>query len=109
MAQAQYTTICLKDRILHMRNMGPYRTTSSPMRGEKGNTIFYYPYVDIETRNNAKEIAAFIRKLGDAKDDRLFAVLSALVIEHHLDKLLSLLIRDFDKKFGEGVFLFARK
>jgi hypothetical protein len=65
--------------------------------GEPGKTLFYYPFDDVDTLQDVKELGTYLRALGNAKDDRLFVVMCALVAEQYVDKMLELLIPDYDK------------
>ncbi len=78
--------------------------------GEKGKTIFYYPFANPEKKEDVQQIIHYVTEMSKAQSDRLFAIISTTIIENYLDKILHFLLKDYEEKFlNQGFFSITKK
>ena len=78
--------------------------------GERGKTIFYYPFPNPEKKEDVQQIANYVKELAKGKSDKLFVIISTMIIENYLDKILYFIIKDYEEKFlNEGFFSVSKK
>ena len=67
-------------------------------RGEKGESLFIEPFTDFHKLAEWNvEVPELFKKMESTGDDRSFAIVSALVIEHHIDRFLQIWIPGYNK------------
>jgi hypothetical protein len=78
--------------------------------GEKGKSLFHMPLplVQYQVDWNA-EVPEFLQRIVKSADDRSSTVLSAIVVEYHLDRILSLIMQGFDRLSRDHDLGFAMK
>jgi hypothetical protein len=65
--------------------------------GEKGRTLFYKPLpiiADLGDWNS--QVPEFFQRIEKSGDDRSYAILSAIIVEHHVVRMLKLVMPRFD-------------
>lgn len=74
--------------------------------GELGESLFNKPFILIGSKN---ELPLLLKKVEGMNDDRLLAIVTALLIEDRLDKLLSLFLPKYSKLLEASDFSFSMK
>jgi hypothetical protein len=65
--------------------------------GDKGSSLFYSPLLTLPDLTKSYDLPEFLQKIKKSGDDRSYALMSALVIENYLDRVLSVIIPDFKR------------
>jgi hypothetical protein len=74
--------------------------------GERGDSLFTEPFVDLREENKLPDFFEAIQKTGD---DRSYALTAALVAEHHVDECLSLLLPGYKALLENKDFTFSMR
>lgn len=65
-------------------------------RGELGDSSFLQPFVDFyHGLNNNEEVPELFKKVEASGDHRSLTLISALIIEHHIDRVLSCFLPNY--------------
>src|SRR6267143_3689040 len=65
--------------------------------GPKGRTVFFMPFLaGPELKDWNSEVPTFLQRVEKTGDDRSYTILSATMIEYHIDIILSLIMPDFE-------------
>ena len=70
-----------------------------PWMTNQKKQVFTQPYFDlIDKKNWNEELPVLYERINSLEDDRSFVILMSIIVEFHLDKLLSIVIPDYDTK-----------
>lgn len=65
--------------------------------GEKGESVFIKPFIDFSLIEENTEHIQIYKKMEKSGDDRSFAIVTALVLEYHIDKFFQTWIPDYSR------------
>jgi len=71
--------------------------TKNFLDGDRGKTLFSSPLVNLFDITKSYDLPEFLQKIKKSGDDRSYALMSALVLENYLDRVMSVIIPDFKK------------
>ena len=71
---------------------------ASFLKGEKGRTVFFKPFPIVsELGDWNSQVPGFFRRIEKSGDDRSYAILSAIIVEYHVERMLRLVMPRFDE------------
>lgn len=73
------------------------RKAGKLFRGDQGSCVFKRPLIILDEHDKKETLPVFIQRLQGTVDHRSLALLGALVLEHHLDSMLSAFMPKYKK------------
>lgn len=86
--------------------MNQLRERKGLFDGVPGKSMFYFLAFDIKEKNELPEL---FQKTKDLNDHRLLALVTALIIENRIDRILTILLPQYDALSDSSDFSFSMK